>query len=270
MRQFKNLCVALTVILGVALGISLVIVSRQSRRLAGCEGQHARDLKSISRLQEALRRERLQSAAANASHRTSEAALQADLGQREAAAKDFQRRLNNELARASDLEARLSDSSRQYQRQLAEANAQRLQEERAAETRLSSLKQQLKAAQAEVQASRLRVKAVETLNAKLRQEKAAGSAQTEEFKRTLAMLLALNSRRDRYVTSAMSRYRDITGQLDAMRGELGATRDSNANYFSSEALSRIQATLSLVNNDLRELDNLNGQIRKLEQKLAAK
>lgn len=270
MRHLKNLCIALTVILGVAFAYSVLIISRQSRRLASYESQLAQNEKSIHQLQRALREEHAEKAQIEVVGRSSQEKLQATLAQSQKALQSSQSQLSAAEAQTSDLRVELSDSKRKYQEALANANEQIREENNQIQAQLAFFKRQMGSAQAEIQASRLRVEAVEALNARLRREKSAAAAKTPELATELFKLQTLESRREVYVTSIMSHYRDLSNELESMTGMLDANRDANANAFSNQALYRIRDALSLVSNDLRQLNSLNGEIRQVEKKITGK
>ena len=51
---------------------------------------------------------------------------------------------------------------------------------------------------------------------------------------------------------------------------LDSSRGPNAGAFSGAALTRIQNAISLADDDLRQLNDLNAQARQLEEKLVKK
>jgi hypothetical protein len=65
----------------------------------------------------------------------------------------------------------------------------------------------------------------------------------------------------------MRRYRDITSQFRAMSGMLDSSREPKSSPLSDAALTRIQNDVSLADDDLRQLTELNAQARQLEKKL---
>lgn len=270
MRRFKNLCVALTFVFATALGISWVVVSRQSRRLSAYENLRSQDLKSIGKLQQALRNEQSEKARVEATGRSSQATLQNELAQTDAALSTFRRELGTARARASELESELDNSEQRYREAMAKANQQISDDKEQIQAQLVYFKQQMKSASVEVQASRLRVNALEELNEKMKKEKSAATAKAQEFEPVLRRLEALERRRDDSMASVMSHYRDISSQLQAMTGMLNANRDANANVFSSQALYRIRDTLSLANNNIRQLNDLNEEIVQVEKQLSGK
>jgi chromosome segregation ATPase len=132
------------------------------------------------------------------------------------------------------------------------------------------LQQQLDSAEAELQASRQRITNLEATNTKLRSENSEGAARTAAFGRVVTSLQDLDRRRDAYLTSIIRRYRDITSEFRAMSGMLDSGRDPNSNVFSGATLTRIQNAISLADDDLRQLSELNAQARELEKKLVKK
>ncbi|MGH9327248.1 MAG: hypothetical protein ACRD2B_11285 [Terriglobia bacterium] len=267
MKLLKVLYIALAVLLGISIAYSWVRISRQSRRIAADETQRSHNLKSIGQLQESLRQEQLQEANDKAADQNSETALQSSLAQSEQALSASSQQLSAAQTRIADLERRLAYSRRRHHKALVQAKQQSRRQVDETQTRLDSLKHRLANAQHYIQASRLRVSALEAVNAKLSQEQSAATAQTQTFMPVLRKLQPLERRRDTYVTSVMSHYQEIARELENMRGMLDANRDSNSNALSNEALYRIRDALSLANNDLRQLNNLNVQIRHIETQL---
>jgi hypothetical protein len=51
---------------------------------------------------------------------------------------------------------------------------------------------------------------------------------------------------------------------------LDSSRGPNSSAFSGAALTRIQNAVSLADDDLRQLNDLNAQARQLEEKLVKK
>ena len=96
------------------------------------------------------------------------------------------------------------------------------------------------------------------------------SARAAELRRVVTSLQDVDRRRDAYLTSIIRRYRDITSQFRAMSGMMDSSRDASSSACSSEALGRIQNTVSQADDDLRQLNELNAQARQLEKKLAKK
>ena len=132
------------------------------------------------------------------------------------------------------------------------------------------MKQELETAAAEAQTSRQQLADLEAANAKAKGENNENSARAAEFKRVVTNLQDINRRRDAYLTSIIRRYRDITSQFRAMSGMMDSSRDQSSSAFSGAALTRIQNAISLADDDLRQLNELNAQELRLEDKLVKK
>jgi chromosome segregation ATPase len=271
MTRLGRLEFVLVPILGVALLVSVGIILRQSRRLAALERQQAADLQSLREVREALRQPELQKTPAEAEASPTPLGVnQAALAKRDATIERLNRELSEAQANIQELQAQLSNSSDEHEKALASANERHQKEQEDWQSQLDALKQELDSAQAESQASRQRLAALEADNAKLKSNNSEGSARAAEIGREVAELQDLDRRRDAYLTSIMRRYRDVTGQFRAMSGMLDSNRDLKSSPLSDAALTRIQNDISLADDDLRQLTELNAQASKLEKKLAKK
>jgi len=271
MTRLGRLEFALLLTLGVALAASVGIILRQSWRLAALERQQAADLQSLREHREVLRQRELQKTPAEAASPTPPGAYQAAaLAKRDVTIERLSRELGEAQANIKELQAQLSNSSDEREKALASANELHQKERADWQSQLDALKQQLDSAQAEAQASRPRLAALEADNAKLKSDISEGSARAAEFGRVVANLQDLDRRRDAYLTSIMRRYRDITSQFRAMSGMLDSSRDPKSSALNDAALTRIQNAVSLADDDLRQLSELNAQARQLEKKLVKK
>jgi len=270
MMRLVRLRIALVLTLGVALVASVGMILRQYAQLAACQRQRAADLQSFRELQEALRQRDLQKAPAVAEGRTPVGDHRAALAEREATIEQLNRELSEAQADAARLQAQLLSSSDEREKALASANERYRKDQEDWQSQLYALKQELESAAADSQASRQRLADLEAANAKSRSENSEGSARAAEFRRVLASLQDVNRHRDAYLTSIIRRYRDITSQFRAMSGMLDSSRGPNSSAFSGAALTRIQNAVSLADDDLRQLNDLNAQARQLEEKLVKK
>jgi chromosome segregation ATPase len=270
MTRLGRLEFALLLTLGVALAASVGVIVRQSWRLAALQRQQAADLETLRKLQAALRQPELPKTPAEAESPAPPGADQATLAKRDATIERLSRELGEAQASIKELQAQLSNSSDEREKALASANELHQKEREDWQSQLDALKQQLDSAQAESQASRPRLAALEADNAKLKSDNSAASARAAEFGRVVANLQDLDSRRDAYLTSIMRRYRDITSQFRAMSGMLDSSRDQKSSALNDAALTRIQNAVSLADDDLRQLSELNAQARQLEKKLVKK
>jgi len=257
-------------VLAVVLVGSGAVILHQRRRLADYQRQQAEDRQSLAQLREALRQRELQKPPSESEGEAAGAEYQANIARRDAAIEQLNRELSAAQANITELKAQLSSSNDERERALASAQERHLKEQEDWQKQLDAFKQNLDSTQAELEASRQRIAALEADNGKLRGAANEGSARTAEFQRTLADLQDLDRRRDAYLTSLSRRYRDITNQFRAMTGILDSSRDSNANAFNEASLTRIENTVSLADDDLRQLNELNAQARQLEKKLGKK
>jgi len=270
MLRQGRLQIVLLSTLGVALVASLGMILRQSGRLAADQRQRDADLQSLRQLREALRQRGSQEIPAGAGEQTPVSDNQAALAKHEATIVRLDRELSEAQANITGLQAQLLNSNDEREKALAISSERHRKEQEELQSQLDTLKQELDSAQAESQASRQRSSALEADNAKLRSATSGGSAGAPDFGRVVADLQGLDRRREAYLTSIMRRYRDITSQFRAMSGMLDSSRDPNSAAFSGAALTRIQDAVSLADDDLRQLDELNAQARQLEKKLAKK
>jgi len=269
--RLRRLQFALVLTLGVALVVSLVMIVRLSRRLTALERQRAADLQSLRELHEALPQREIPKTPAEAENPAPAGDYHAALARRNATIERLNRELSEAQANIMGLQAQLLNSREEGEKALASAEERHQKEQADLQSQLDALKQDLESSQAELQASRQRLTSLEADNAKLRSDNSAVSARADETTRLVAQLLDFDSRRDAYLTSIMHRYRDITNQFRATSGMLGSSRDSNSSSpFSDAALTRIQNAISSTDDDLRQLNELNAQVRQLEKKLAKK
>lgn len=262
--------IALELALGLALVASVGMILRQAGQLAASRRQRAADLESLRALQGALRQRDLQKAPAEAGVETPAGGNQAALAGREAAIQRLDRELSEARAEISQLQAQLLNSSDERDRALASATERFRKEQEDGQRRLDELKQELDSAEAESQASRERIAALEGANAKLRSDHSEASGRAAEIARVVADLEDLDRRREASLTSLIRRYRDITSQFRAMSGILDSGRDPNSSALSGAALTRIQNAVSLADDDLRQLNELNARARELQKKLGKK
>jgi len=268
--RMGRLQIALVSGLGVALLASVGIIFFQSRRLAEFERQQEADLQSLREIRETLRQSELRNAAASAKPRTPASDNRAAMAQRDATIELLDSEISETRSDIKELQGQLSDARDESQKTLTSANQhyQKLQADW--QGRLDALQLELGATQTEVQDSRQRVAELEKANAKLRSQGNANSDLAIERERVLASLQDLDRRREAYLTSIADRYRDITSRFRTMSGMLDSSRNSNSASFSGAALDLIQNAISLADDDLHHLSELNARAFQLEKKLEKK
>jgi len=266
----------LLALLSLAVAIAAIVIVRQSLRLAAYERQHAADARALDAMRRAIRQGQAraqmpppqfsEARPAVASSRP-EAAENPELSASAGAMQQLSRELQEAQASIARLQAQLQEAGQA--RQEAMAAAEDLQKrERELREQFDSTRQQLDAARAESQAARERAAGLEADNAKMKNESGARGAQATELRKALATLADLDRRRDSYLTSIIRRYREITDQFRTVAGTLDSSRGAESVSSSGAALSRIQNAISLAEDDMRRLNELNAQAHQLENKLA--
>ena len=267
---------ALVLVFSAALAACVVVIARQSSRLAAYERQHDQDVRRLEQLRASVHIEQPQQLPAPApgsempQRRTAGRAMaptESELAARDAAIEQLKRELDNEHAAVAHLQEQLEMSNEAQQKAQAADETFRKREQEM-EDRLNAVEQQLDSARAEMQAARERAAALDAENARIRNENGANSSHVAELRKNLATLQDLDRRRDAYLSSIVRRYRDITEQFRSMTGELDSSRGPGSSAFSGVALSRIQNAISLAEDDLRRLNELNAQAHQVAGRLA--
>lgn len=124
----------------------------------------------------------------------------------------------------------------------------------------------LNALQTEMKGKEDRLTELELNNRKLRDDNRAGGEKIGQTARSLRDLEEINRRRESYLNAILRRYRDITDQYRSLAARLD--RENSAPGTSE--LGAIQNTISMTEEDLRQLSSLNAQASRIQQKIAAK
>ncbi len=268
---------ALVPLLSVAVVAGGIVIVRQSVRLAADERQHAEDARALGQLRAAVRPEEASNASPPVS--PSEAGPAAspsrpgapdtsELAVRDAAIQQLNRELAEAHADIARLQTQPQNAVQERQEAVAAANEEFQKREREWRDQLDSFKQQLDSARAESEAARERAASLEADNARIKSDGGAGSTRAAELRKALTTLQDLNRRREAYLSSIIRRYREITDQFRAMTATLDSSRGVESVPFNGIALSRIQNAISLAEDDMRRLNELNSQARQIENKLA--
>ncbi len=285
--RLVRLRIALVLSVCLALVAALGVIIRQHAQLAACRQQRAADLKSLLELREILRQHEIQKTPASSEDRNTLDDSRAEIAKRDATIARLDRDLKESHADTARLQAQLLKSNEECEKALGNADERYQQGQADWQHQLDALKQDFDAASAEVQASRQRIAGLEAANAevqvsrqriadleaanaKVRKEYSDSSVRTAELRRMAASLKDVDQRRDAFLASIIRHYRDITTQFRAMSGMLDSTREQGSNPCGGAALTRIQNAVSLADDDLRQLNDLNAQARQLEEKLVKK
>jgi chromosome segregation ATPase len=166
------------------------------------------------------------------------------------------------------LEARAEDAQAQL-RNLSLDNKRLSASEADLKDNLSAANQAVDALQKELKSSRDRVTQVEIAYQKLRDQSSGDGQKITQLQQLSAELQEIHQRREAYLNSILRRYKQITEQYRSMSGVLQAQR-TDAPAAGSADLARIQDSISMAEEDLRQLNNLDAQARLIQKKMAAR
>ena len=164
-------------------------------------------------------------------------------------------------SRADDAEAQLHNLTLENKR-LAGSEAD-LKEN------LSTANQTVDALQKELKSSRDRVTQVEIVYQKLRDQSGGDAQKIAQLQQLATELQEIHQRREVYLNSILRRYRQITEQYRSMAGVWQAQR-TDAPAPGSGDLARIQDSIAMAEEDMRQLNNLNAQALLIQKKMAGK
>lgn len=114
-----------------------------------------------------------------------------------------------------------------------------------------------------------RVAQLEAANQRLRNQNGADAAKAAQFAQLSAELQEINRRRETYLNSILRRYKDVTEQYRNLYGILENRRPESP-AVSGADLSRIQNSVAMAEEDLRQLSGLNAQAARVQKKLSGK
>ena len=271
--------ITLALVFSAVAAIEGIVIMRQSARLQAHEQQHDRDLKSREQLRAALPQQPVEDPPSAPPPEGRPAPVQRhpsipetiDLSGRDAAGERLRRELDEARASIARLQGQLENSESERLGALAASGAALQKQTQEAQDRLDALQKQLEAARFDAEgarASRQKAASLDAENVKIKAENVSVSAHIAELRKAMASLQDLDRRRDIYLSSILSRYRDITEQFRAMKGTIDSSRASGSSSFSDVALSRIQTATSLAEDDLRRWNELNAQAHQIESRLA--
>jgi DNA repair exonuclease SbcCD ATPase subunit len=119
---------------------------------------------------------------------------------------------------------------------------------------------------AELKANNARAAQLDSVNARLKQEAASSQQLSSQMQQNVSDLEGLFRRREMYLNNILRRYRDITEQYRALSG-VNASRDHGAATVGTAEISRIQNSIALAEEDLKQISALSAQVSRLEKKL---
>ena len=264
----RRLNIAVVSSLGVALVAAVVVILNQSQKLAEVRQQRDDAVQSLQATQEALRQSQLRAASSVQPSPKPSGEVTAEIKKRDATIQQLTDELNAAQTSITQLQENLSASKEQNQKATKTAD-QRYQEMQVKmQSHLDQVQNELSSAQAELQSSRQRITSLQKTNTQLQAENSDGSRRAAEREHILNRLQDLDRRRESYLTSIASRYRNITSQFRTMSGMMDSNSGRDSGAFSGPALDQIQNAISLTDNDLQHLNELNAKAFQLEKRLA--
>jgi len=194
------------------------------------------------------------------------AADTAALSASEQRAEHLRESLAHTAAEVDRLQARVSD----LQGQLESAAADNRRLTAAAEEPKKSLadaERTIETLRAELAANKARAAQLDSFNARLKEEAAAGKQSSSQTQQVVSDLEGIFRRREMYLNNILRRYREITEHYRAMAGVMDSRAHDTPSASSAE-ISRIQNTINLAEEDLKQISALSAQASRLEKKLA--
>lgn len=266
----RRLQIAVICSLGVALGVVGAVVFHQHRKISGLQQQRDAALQSLQESREALHRSQLRVAAALRERPKPENGDKAVIAKRDANIQKLTSELKDAKASITQLQTSLSASSDENNKALKASEQHFKQMKTELQGRLDQLRKQLSSTQADLQNSRSRIAALQKQNDHLSAANNAGSTRTAEREHILTRLQDIDRRRESYLTTIADRYRNLTNQFRTMSGMMDSNRSHDSSAFSGPALDMIQNAISLSDNDLQHLNDLNAKAYRLEKQLSKK
>lgn len=274
--------VRLRLVLGVmlvALFAAVGLVFWQARELADARQRESEQSRSLKDVRAHLRELELRASQGQEEPAGSSAPAGAATGryghsdavaiaQRDVQISQLHKDLSDARGQAEQLRQRIATFDDEQHKAAASANERFTTAQNDWQNRLNDLTRQLDTARSETQAARQKsadlAKSVEVM----KQEASESSARSSETTRLITTLQDLSRRRDAYLTSVLRRYRDVTSQFRAMSGMIDSSRDQASGGLNGPALTRIQSTISMAEDDLRQLNEVNAEAEQVERKLA--
>ncbi len=177
-----------------------------------------------------------------------------------------QRTVDELQLRTADLQAQL-EKAKQEERRLAAS-------ELILKDQVATLKSQAESTAAELTRRSDQVARLEAAVRKSSSDAAGAVSKSAQLQQLTKEIQDLHRRREAQMTTILSRYRDLTEQyrtlanlFESRRGPEGAPGPATVNVMPE--LSRIQSTIGMVEEDLRQLNSFSAQAQQLQKKLAA-
>jgi hypothetical protein len=166
------------------------------------------------------------------------------------------------------LQSRLDEAEARIQ-ELAVDNKRLAASEADLTPSLATANQTVDVLQKELKSLRDHSTQIEIAYQKLRDQTGADGQKLAQLQQLAADMLEIQQRRETYLTGIVRRYKQITEQYRSLGGVLQDQRTGTPAAGSTE-MARIQDAISLAEEDLRQLSNLDAQALRIQKKMAGK
>jgi chromosome segregation ATPase len=127
--------------------------------------------------------------------------------------------------------------------------------------------QTIRALRAELSANDVRLARLESASARLQERATMGKQSEADLHKSIVEIEGIFRRREMYLNNILTRYKEITEQYRALSGVRDGRPDGEALRSTNAEISRIQNTISLAEEDLKQIQVLTGQAASLQRKL---
>lgn len=181
--------------------------------------------------------------------------------------------LGEKLSAAEAVAARLQERVEQLEGELktvADENQRRTQSQQELAEKIGGLNRIIAAMEREAKSRNDRVVQLELTNKRLREENTSATRKSSEATAMASELQELVRRREVFLTSIISRYREVTDLFRSLSAMIENRSRQESSAGSAAELSRIQNSISMAEEDLRQLSSLNAQAIQLQRKISGK
>jgi hypothetical protein len=180
-------------------------------------------------------------------------------------------RLRESLAQSTAETARLEAHVAELQSQIETASAENRRLSAAGEElkrNLADANQTIDNVRAQLKTDTDRITQLENAAAKANQDAGAGKQSAAQVKQNVSDLEGIFRRREMYLNNILRRYKEVTEQYRSLSGVLDSRRDRDAAPVNGTEISRIQNTIALAEEDLKQINALSVQASHVEKKLS--
>jgi chromosome segregation ATPase len=173
--------------------------------------------------------------------------------------------LNAKLDEANASQARIQSHTSELETQVEELTRERARLATAgteAQSRLTELNQTIQSLTEERSQFDKRIKDVESENGRLRLQTQVSAQKNVQFLKDVAEFQELSRRQQTYTTTILRRYRELTDLFRSLPGMVEGKGDG-------PELARIQYAVSMADEDLRQLNDLNARLGRVRNQIAA-